>query len=176
MHWKFDIDQRSLVKATDGASVKSAKLSFPDKYPIKVDFIRGPDSYVFTGSLKATLKPTNQQQSGALAVMSVPIAAASTVEGVLNLSTLPMQKFVKDFGERPASLEIVAFNSAGLEIASWTVGCDISRRYTDTGDVAVDIPSLKATKAEAEAGTNNEKWMTPLRVRQALVAAGLEIL
>jgi hypothetical protein len=175
MHWKFDIDQRSLVKATDGASVKSAKLSFPDKYPIKIDFLRGAASYVFTGSLKATLKPTNQQQGGALAVMAVPITAASTAEGVLNLSTLPMQKFVRDFGERPASLEIVAFNSAGLEIASWTVGCDISRRYTDTGDVAVDLPSLKATKAEAEAGANNEKWMTSLRVRQALTAAGLEI-
>ena len=107
--------------------------------------------------------------------MAVPITAASTAEGVLNLSTLPMQKFVRDFGERPASLEIVAFNSAGLEIASWTVGCDISRRYTDTGDVAVDLPSLKATKAEAEAGANNEKWMTSLRVRQALTAAGLEI-
>ena len=151
-------------------------LIVPDKYPIRIDFLRGLVPYVFTGFLKGTLKPTNQQQGGALAVMSAPIAGASTAEGILNLSTLAMQKFVKDFGERPASLEIVAFDSAGLEIASWTVGCDISRRYTDTGDVAVDIPSLKATKVEAEAGANNEKWMTPLRVRQALAAAGLEII
>ena len=41
MHWKFDIDQRSLLRASDDLSVKSAKIAFPDKYPIKVDFYRG---------------------------------------------------------------------------------------------------------------------------------------
>lgn len=176
MHWKFDIDQRSLVRAFDDLSVKSAKLAFPDKYPIKIDFYRGAAPFSFSGKLRATVKATNRQQSPALAVMEVTVTTASTAEGVLNLSTTAMQKFVKDFGERPAALEVAVLNTAGSQIASWVVNCEVSRRYTDTGDVAIDIPDSKATKAEAEAGLNNDKWMTPLRTRQALQAAGIEVL
>jgi hypothetical protein len=176
MHWKFDIDQRSLVRAFDDLSVKSAKLAFPDKYPIKIDFYRGAAPFSFSGKLRATVKATNRQQSPALAVMEVTVTTASTAEGVLNLSTTAMQKFVKDFGERPAAMEVAVLNNAGSQIASWVVNCEVSRRYTDTGDVAIDIPDLKATQVEAEAGINNDKWMTPLRVRQALRAAGIEVL
>lgn len=168
MHWKFDIDQRSLVRAFDDLSVKSAKLAFPDKYPIKIDFYRGAAPFSFSGKLRATVKATNRQQSPALAVMEVTVTTASTAEGVLNLSTTAMQKFVKDFGERPAALEMAVLNTAGSEIASWVVNCEVSRRYTDTGDVAIDIPNSKATKEEAEAGVNNEKWMTPVRVWDAI--------
>ena len=176
MHWKFDIDQRSLLRAFDNLSVKSAKLAFPDKYPIKIDFYRGATPFLFSGKLRATVKATNRQQSPALAVMEVVVSTSATSEGVLNLSTTAMQKFVKDFGERPAALEMAVLNTAGAEIASWVVNCEVSRRFTDTGYVAIYIPDSKATKAEAEAGSNNDKWMTPLRVRQALQAAGIEVL
>jgi hypothetical protein len=168
MHWKFDIDQRSLVRAFDDLSVKSAKLAFPDKYPIKIDFYRGATPFSFSGKLRATVKATNRQQSPALAVMEVTVATADTAEGVLNLSTTAMQKFVKDFGERPAAMEVAVLNNAGAQIASWVVNCEVSRRYTDTGDVAIDIPDSKATKAEAEAGVNNEKWVTVVRVWDAI--------
>jgi hypothetical protein len=170
MHWKFDIDHRSLVRAFDDLSVKSAKLAFPDKYPIKVELLRGITAYVHTGTVRATVKATNRQQSAALAVMDIPVTASSVAEGVLNLSTTAMQSFVKGFGERPAVLELAVLDGTLQQIASWTVSCDVSRRYTDTGDVAIDIPDLKATKIEAEAGVNNTHWMTPLRVWEAIRA------
>lgn len=176
MHLKFDIDQRSLVKAVDGSSVKSAKIAYPDKYPLKVDFFRGAEAFSFTGQFKATLKPVNQQQSNALAALVVPVVAASSVEGVLNLATQPLKNFVPDFGQRPVALELLALNATGAEIASWTINCEVSRRYTGVDDVAEDLPDMKATKLEAEVGTNNTKWMTPLRTRQALEAAGIEIM
>lgn len=177
MHWKFDIDQRSLLRASDDLSVKSAKIAFPDKYPIKVDFYRGttlvagkqvPTAFSFTGKLKAVVKPTNQQQSLPLAATEVLVTSANSAELVLSLATTQMAEFVKDFGERPCALELLVLNSAGSEIASWTVSCDVSRRYTGTDDAAVDLPDFRATQAEAEAGTNNTKWMTPLRVWQAI--------
>jgi hypothetical protein len=176
MHWKFDIDQRSLLKAVDDSNVKSAKLAFPDKYPIRVDFYRGAGAFSFTGQIKAVVKPTNQQQSLPLAASEVAVTNSDTAELVLSLATTPMSQFVKDFGQRPCALELLVLNSAGAEIASWTVNCEVSRRYTGTNDVAVDLPDFRATQAEAEAGVNNTKWMTPLRTRQALEAAGIEIL
>lgn len=177
MHWKFDIDQRSLVRALDDLSVKSAKIAYPDKYPFKVDFYRGtellegkpvPSRYSFTGKLKATVKPTNQQIKLALAVMEVDVDEASSAEGILNLATVPMRNFVRDFGERPVALEILVLNASGGEIASWTVNCEVSRRYTGYEDVAEDLPDYKATLEDAELGTNNTKWMTPLRVWDAI--------
>lgn len=170
MHWKFDIDQRSLVRALDDLSVKSAKLAFPDKYPIKIELLRGMVPYVHTGTLRATVKAANKQQSAALAVTDIPVTASSVAEGVLNLSTTAMQAFVKNFGERPAVMELAVLDGTAQQIASWTVSCDVSRRYTDTGDIAIDIPDLKATKIEAEAGVNNTHWMTPLRVWEAVKA------
>ena len=50
------------------------------------------------------------------------------------------------------------------------MACDVSRRYTKTNDIAEDLPDLKATETDAVSGTNNFKWMTPLRVWQALAA------
>ena len=170
MHWKFDIDQRMLQRAFDDGPVKSAKIAFPDKYPVKVELFRGIVPYIFTGSVRVTIKAANKQQSAALAVLDMPVVAADVAEGVLNLSTTAMQGFVKNFGDRPAVLEIAALDGTAQQIASWNINCDVSRRYTDTGDVAIDIPDLKATKIEAEVGVNNTHWMTPLRVWEAIRA------
>lgn len=38
----------------------------------------------------------------------------------------------------------------------------------DEGGSPTPLPSMKATQADAETGTNNEKWMTPLRTAQAI--------
>lgn len=170
MHWKFDIDQRALTRASDDLTVKSAKLAFPDKYPVKIEFFRGSSPFVFSGVVRATVKPVNQQTSSALAVSVASVSSASVSESILNTNTVLMLDFVKKFGERPVALEILATDNAGSEVASWTVNCDLSRRYTDSGDVAQDIPSLKASQAEALAGVDNSKWMTPLRVFQAIAA------
>lgn len=140
MHWKFDIDERSLVKASDGLSVKSAKLAFPDRYPLRVDFFRGEEPFIFSGKLKATVKGTNRQMKFPLAVNETDVASAPTANLVLSMSTAEMLQFVRDFGDRPAALEIIAIHDTGEEIASWPVSCDISRRYSDKDDEVIEIP------------------------------------
>lgn len=129
MHWKFDIDQRSLVKAVDGSSVKSAKIAYPDKYPIRVDFYNGATPFVLTGALKATLKPINQQINEPLAFTEVPVTSSSSALLIVNLGTDNMEKFVKKFGERPLVLELLVSDISGVEVSSWPVTCDISNRY-----------------------------------------------
>jgi hypothetical protein len=170
MHWKYDIDQRSLVRAEDHVAVKSVKLSYPDKYPLKVELRRGSVPYGGAGTLWAMVKPANQPRASALALVAITVGSSAMAEGVLNLATVPVRDFVKSSGERPAVLELFLEDEAGWEVASWAVACDLSRRYTDTGDVAEDLPDLKSTEAEAVAGTNNFKWTTPLRVWQAIAA------
>jgi hypothetical protein len=170
MHWKFDIDQRSLEKFSldnTASSVKAVKLAFPDKYKIQVDFFRSKSVFSFTGTLKATVKPINQQTGLALATTSVPVTGDS-VSFVLDMGTTQMLDFVQKFGERPAALELLVIDADGYEIASWTVNADLSRRYTGVNDVAYDLPDLKATFQDAELGTSNTKWMTPLRTWDAI--------
>lgn len=50
---------------------------------------------------------------------------------------------------------------------------NIDESYHELGSVA--IAPTKATEAEAIAGTNDTKWMTPLKVFQAIVAKGVTI-
>lgn len=169
MYWKFDIDQRSLTRASDDLLVRSAKLAYPDKYPLKIEFYRGVTPYQFTGNLKATVKPLNQQtSSSALALLFVAVQDAAVAEGILNLHTVAMLEHVKRFGERPVVLELLVEGFQGEEIASWSVLCETSRRYSASDDIAEEVPDLKATEAEAEEGIENNKWMTPLRVWQAV--------
>jgi hypothetical protein len=173
MDWKFDIDTRSLTNAADKTPVRSVSLAYPDKYPCKVRVVRGSVPYTFTGSVKTTVKPQNSPL--ALAAALVPVTAGSEASGILSLSTTAAQSFLSKHGSRPADLEVLVLDDAGVEVASVMVSCNVARRRSDAGDVAVDLPSFKATQSEAEAGTNNTKWMTPLRVRQVLAYVGLEL-
>ena len=173
MHWKLDLDARSLTNVFDDTMVKSAKLCFPDKYPVSLDFVRGSDPFLFTGVARTTIKPVNGAGSAALAVLEMGSTGAETVEGVLNLGTAAADCFVPSFGTRPAVLEVLVVDEAGVEVASWAVNCELSRRYSASGDIAEDLPGMRATQAEAEEGADNTKWMTPLRVRQMLESLGL---
>jgi hypothetical protein len=90
----------------------------------------------------------------------------------LNLNTVPLNAAFAASTPEPVTLP------AMLEI-EWASGTTISSSRTlpiviandvirgDEGTPAA-IPDGKATQEEAEAGTDNEKWMTPLRTKQAL--------
>lgn len=89
--------------------------------------------------------------------------------GVLNLNTVSLEAF---FADDPFSI------SAYLEVR-WANSSSTTRTATlqveiqnsvilGTEGTPSAIPDLKATQAEAEAGTDNERWMTPLRTAQAI--------
>ena len=170
MYFKYDIDTRSLTQGSDNRPVMRLSLAFPDKYPLKVAFTRGQVPYSFTGTLRVSVKPLNSPGATALAAMVLSLTSASVVEGILALNTSEMSDFVKSFASRPVVLELLAVTNEGAEIASWAVESSVARRYTGVDDIATELPSLKATEQEAVLGENNVKWMTPLRVWQAIGA------
>jgi len=89
----------------------------------------------------------------------------------VNLNTQELEAL---FAEEPASVSLLAevsvtsgpqiFSSETLRVV---VTNDVIRGDEGTPAAAIE---LKATQAEAEAGTNNETWMTPLRTKEAIVA------
>ena len=73
-----------------------------------------------------------------------------------------------------------AFVTAVLTV-DWNDGTDFSEtrptaitiykaNFTGTESDPSSLPDLKASEAEAEAGTDNTKWMTPLRTAEAIAA------
>jgi hypothetical protein len=89
----------------------------------------------------------------------------------VNLNTQELEAL---FAEEPASVSLLAevsvtsgaqiFSSETLRVV---VTNDVIRGDEGTPAAAIE---LKATQAEAEAGTNNETWMTPLRTKEAIIA------
>lgn len=52
-----------------------------------------------------------------------------------------------------------------------TIAMAVARQVSSSEEgTPVSLPDLKASQQEAEAGTNNSKWMTPLRTLQAILA------
>ena len=129
MDWKFDIDTRALTRKQDDLFVRSVRLSFPDTYPVRVEFVRGSEPYVFTGHFSVILKPLNQPEASPLAGGVQTVNNSSVAQASISLATSPVEAFVKKFGDRPATLEIAAFNGE-LEIASWSVFAEVNRRST----------------------------------------------
>lgn len=152
MDWKFDIDTRALTRKQDDLFVRSVRLSFPDTYPVRVEFVRGSEPYVFTGHFTVILKPLSQPDAAPLAGGVQEVTNTSVAQAVLSLATFPVETFVKKFGDRPATLEIAAFHG-DLQIASWSVFAEVNRRSTPLvgatpGAGLEDIPS--ATQAISE--------------------------
>lgn len=63
--------------------------------------------------------------------------------------------------------------SGNLSLPSEAVPFYVTNSYLLTaGDAATASPGMKATQAEAQAGSNNTHWMTPLRTAEAIAALG----
>jgi hypothetical protein len=170
MHWSFDIDTRKLTTPADGLGVRSVGLAFPDRYPVTLDVTRGTEAYSFTGDVVLVLRPLMGQLGVELAKAVLPVASGSTAEGVFSLSTEPLGAWLPSFGDSPAVLEVLVLDEEGSEVASLTVRATVSRRFGEATGTPDPLDNGLATQAEAEAGASNLRWMSPLRVAQAIAA------
>ena len=93
--------------------------------------------------------------------------------GVLNLNTVPLEAaFDADPLAVAAYLE-VRWTATGETTRTATLQVEIQNSVIlGTEGTPAAIPDGKATQAEAEAGTDNDHWMTPLRTKQAIAAVG----
>jgi hypothetical protein len=163
---KLFLDQKArrfIKSAASNVALQTLVLKRRDQVPIEVIFVENgvaidpPAGTQSTVALKTSFSDANF------------LALAAPGQTILDLNTLPVEAA---FSSDPASI------SAFLEIR-WTAPSQALRTATlqveiqnsvILGDEATPaaLPDGKATQAEAEAGTDNQKWMTPLRTAQAI--------
>jgi hypothetical protein len=163
---KLFLDQkaRRFVKsAASNVALQTLVLKRRDQVPIEVIFVEnGVAVSPVLGTQTTVALKTSFSDANFLALA----APGSTI---LDLNTVPVEAA---FSSDPASI------AAFLEIR-WTAPSQALRTATlqvevqnsvILGDEATPaaLPDGKATQAEAEAGTDNTKWMTPLRTAQAI--------
>lgn len=164
MKFFLDLTKKQLVKsAASNVALDRLVLKRRDSLAVEVAFVaRGavatmPAGTTTTVALKTTFADANF------------LALASGTPATLDLNTVPIESA---FSANPASI------AALLEIR-WSVPGETTRTATlrveiqnsvilGTEATPATIPDGKANQDEAEAGTDNEKWMTPLRTAQAI--------
>ena len=165
MKFFIDLSKKQLIKsAASNVALDRLVLKRRDSLAVEVVFVSRnavasmPAGATTTVALKRTFADSNF------------LALASGEPPILDLNTTPIEAIFSE--ANPASI------SALLEIR-WSIPGETTRNATlsvelqnsvilGTEGTPQAIPDGKATQAEAEAGTDNTKWMTPLRTAQAI--------
>ena len=177
----LDLDSRRLL-TTPTRPLSLLEFKRRDNDSIELQFLRDAAVQELTAGTTARvgIKPSGDYDAAFLAVATLTqsgTGTATTYSGELNLHTTAM---ATAFDDEPVTL------SAMLEV-EWVTGDVVSSSKTlpttihndvirgDEGE-PVELPffytaatsDFKATQAQAEAGTDNATWMTPLRTKQAI--------
>lgn len=114
-------------------------------------------------------KRTNWLKSRVDALLEQVVAASSTVAGVVRLSSSTVSASVTE-AATPAAVKAVNDNAETRALKTTTISA--GGLATGGGNLSanrtIDVPV--ATEPDAEAGLNNTRAMTPLRVTQAVAA------
>jgi hypothetical protein len=163
---KLFLDQkaRRFVKsAASNVALQTLVLKRRDQVPIEVIFVENgvavdpPAGTQTTVALKSSFSDSNF------------LALAAPGSTILDLNTVPVEAaFSSDPASIPAFLEI-RWSAPAQALRTATLQVEIQNSVI-LGDEATPaaLPDGKATQLQAEAGTDNEKWMTPLRTAQAI--------
>ena len=169
----LDLDSR-LILSTPNRPIRTLEFKRRDNDSLELQFVRGgivvPVSSGTT--VQYGLKPVDQYGAGFFSVGSfvkTGSGEAALFTASVNLNTVPIaQAFDLEPKSIAAMLEIEARDGD-------TVNSSITLPVTLNNDVIrgdeatpAAIPDGKATQTEAQAGTDNTKWMTPLRTKQAI--------
>jgi len=157
--------RRFIKSAASNVALQTLVLKRRDQVPIEVVFVENgvavspPAGTQTTVALKSSFSDSNF------------LALAAPGQTILDLNTLPVEAaFSSDPASISAFLEIRwSAPSQALRTATLQVEVQNSVILGDEATPAA-LPDGKATQAEAEAGTDNAKWMTPLRTEQAITA------
>jgi hypothetical protein len=176
----LDLDSR-LILSTPNRPIRTLEFKRRDNDSLELQFVRGgivvPVSSGTT--VQYGLKPVDQYGAGFFSVGSfvkTGSGEAALFTASVNLNTQPIaQAFDLEPKSIFAMLEIEARDGD-------TVNSSITLPVTLNNDVIrgdeatpAAIPDGKATQTEAQAGTDNTKWMTPLRTKQAITQAATGI-
>ena len=166
----LDLDSR-LILSTPNRPIRTLEFKRRDNDSLELQFVRGgivvPVSSGTT--VQYGLKPVDQYGAGFFSVGSfvkTGSGEAALFTASVNLNTVPIaQAFDLEPKSIAAMLEIEARDGD-------TVNSSITLPVTLNNDVIrgdeatpAAIPDGKATQTEAQEGTDNTKWMTPLRTK-----------
>jgi hypothetical protein len=158
-------NRRFIKSAASNVALQTLVLKRRDQVPLEVIFVENgvaidpPAGTETTVALKTSFSDANF------------LALAAPGQTILDLNTLPVEAA---FSSDPASISAfleVRWSAPAQALRTATLQVEIQNSVI-LGDEATPaaLPDGKATQAEAEAGTDNEKWMTPLRTEQAITA------
>jgi hypothetical protein len=160
----LDLKNRRFVKsAASNVALDRLVLKRRDTLPIEVVYVENgavatpPAGTTAAVGLKAKFSDANF------------LSYAAPGQTTLDLNTLPVEAA---FSSNPATVSAlleIRWGAPGTALRTATLQVELQNSVI-TGDEATPaaIPDGKATQAEAEAGTDNAKWMTPLRTAQAI--------
>lgn len=165
---KLFLDQknRRFVKsAASNVALDRLVLKRRDQVPIEVVFV---DNGV---AIPAPLGTTTTIGLKAKFADSAFLALAPAWSSSLDLNTTAVEAaFAANPASIPALLEI-RWSASGSALRTATLQVELQNSVIrgDEGTPSA-IPDLKATQSQAQAGTSNDHWMTPLRTREAFLA------
>ena len=160
----LDLKNRRFVKsAASNVALDRLVLKRRDTLPIEVVYVENgavatpPAGTTAAVGLKAKFSDANF------------LSYAAPGQTTLDINTLPVEAA---FSSNPASVSAlleIRWGAPGTAHRTATLAVELQNAVI-TGDEATPaaIPDGKATQAEAEAGTDHTKWMTPLRTAQAI--------
>ena len=160
----LDLKNRRFVKsAASNVALDRLVLKRRDTLPIEIVYVENgavatpPAGTTAAVGLKAKFSDSNF------------LSYAAPGQTTLDLNTLPVEAA---FSSNPATVSAlleIRWGAPSTAHRTATLAVELQNAVI-TGDEATPaaIPDGKATQAEAEAGTDNAKWMTPLRTAQAI--------
>jgi hypothetical protein len=167
----LDTKARRFVKsAASNVALSTLHLKRRDQVPLEIVFVANnavvaaPTGTTTAVGLKAKFSDANF------------LAYAAPGTNTLNLNTEPVEAaFSSNPASLPALLE-VRWSAPGESLRTATLPVELQNSVIlGTEGTPAAALDLKATQAEAEAGTSNEKWMSPLRTAQAIAVQSSKV-
>ena len=167
MKFYIDIATRRFVRGpASGIPLDRTFFKRRDKVDIEIVFVEKsaivptPAGTTFATGLKTAFSDSD-------------FLALSDADGLLDLYTTAIEELFADDPASVSALLEVKTSRPGEETRTSTLGVDIENSVIlgDEGTPST-LPSLIATFEDVEAGTSNEKWMTPLRTVEAIAVWG----
>lgn len=160
----LDTKNRRFVKsAASNVALTALVLKRRDQIPLEIVTVANnaavtpPTGTTFSVGLKSTFADANF------------LAFAAPGATTLDLFTEPVEAAFSSDPASIAALLEVKWGAPGEALRTATLQVTVQNSVIlGTEATPVAVPDGKATQAEAEAGTDNDKWMTPLRTAQAI--------
>ena len=162
MKFYIDLSSRRFVKAPN-SPVPLQRVFFKRRDIIDVEVVFVDRSAIVPTPLGTTLQTALKRS------FSDPQFLAAAANGTLNLYTVPVEELFPGNTASAAALLEVKYTRPGEETRTATLAVELQNSVIlGTEGTPAAVPDLKATLADAEAGTDNTRWMTPLRVWDAI--------